>query len=154
MDEPAGIYAREIAYLDRHVQIGVAGDRVIAVSFPETPADDTGTDHPLLDRIEAYFEGETVTFESVPVALTMATDHRDILETVQSVPYGEEISVEQLVQMTAGLDPDADADVRLVRTALSENPVPLLIPDHRIRDGPSGAPAAVEQKLRSVEGLA
>ncbi|MFB6185175.1 MAG: methylated-DNA--[protein]-cysteine S-methyltransferase, partial [Haloarculaceae archaeon] len=26
-------------------------------------------------------------------------------------------------------------------------------PDHRVRDGPSAAPPAVEQKLRAVEGL-
>jgi methylated-DNA-[protein]-cysteine S-methyltransferase len=40
-----------------------------------------------------------------------------------------------------------------VREALAANPVPLLIPDHRVRDGPSGAPPPVEQKLRAVEGL-
>jgi len=154
MDEPAGIYARRIDYLDRHVQLGVAGDRVIAVSFPETPAADAGDDHPLLDRIEAYFEGETVAFESTTVALTMASDHREVLETLRSIPYGEGITVEQLVRMTPGLDPDSDEDIRLVRTALAENPAPLLIPDHRVRDGPSAAPPAVEQKLRSIEGLA
>ncbi|CCQ34894.1 methylated-DNA--protein-cysteinemethyltransferase protein [Halorhabdus tiamatea SARL4B] len=152
--EPAGIYARAIDYLDRYVQVGLAGDRIIAVSFPETPANDAATDHPLLDRLEAYFEGEPVSFESETVALTMATDHRDVLETLRSVPYGEGITVEALTRMTPGLDPDAEADVRLVRSALAENPVPLVVPDHRVRDGPSGAPPGVEQKLRSIEGLA
>lgn len=152
--DPAGIYARPIEYLDRHVQVGVAGDRVVAVSFPETPAADAGTEHPLLDRLVAYFEGESVPFESASVALTMASDHRDVLETLRSVPHGEDITVEQLTRMTPGLDPDTEADARLVRSALAENPVPLLVPDHRVRDGPSGAPPAVEQKLRSLEGLA
>ncbi|PSP51631.1 cysteine methyltransferase, partial [Halobacteriales archaeon QH_3_68_24] len=27
------------------------------------------------------------------------------------------------------------------------------IPDHRVRDAPSSAPPAVEQRLRSLEGL-
>ena len=55
--------------------------------------------------------------------------------------------------MVAGLDPEDDTDRTLVRTALAENPVPLLVPDHRVRDGPSAAPPDVEQKLRSLEGL-
>jgi methylated-DNA-[protein]-cysteine S-methyltransferase len=55
--------------------------------------------------------------------------------------------------MTSGIDHTDDEDLNLVRTALDENPAPLLIPDHRVRDGPSAAPAPVEQKLRSLEGL-
>jgi methylated-DNA-[protein]-cysteine S-methyltransferase len=53
----------------------------------------------------------------------------------------------------AGLNDEDDEDLRLLRTALAENPAPLLIPDHRVRDGPSGAPASVEQRLRSLEQL-
>jgi methylated-DNA-[protein]-cysteine S-methyltransferase len=30
---------------------------------------------------------------------------------------------------------------------------PIIITDHRVRDGPSAAPPAVEKRLRSVEGL-
>jgi methylated-DNA-[protein]-cysteine S-methyltransferase len=63
------------------------------------------------------------------------------------------MTVEQVTRATPGLDPDEDADRTLVREALAENPAPLLIPDHRVRDGPSAAPAAIEQKLRAVEGL-
>jgi len=55
--------------------------------------------------------------------------------------------------MTEGLGADDQDDQQQVREALAANPVPLLIPDHRVRDGPSGAPPAVEQKLRVVEGL-
>ena len=38
----AGIYARESASLDRYVQVGVAGGRVLSVDFPEAPDDDAG----------------------------------------------------------------------------------------------------------------
>ena len=153
MEDTSGIAAREVAFLDRAVQLGIASDRVIDVSFPSSPPEDADTEHPLLDDIAAYFEGETVEFSDAEVALTMATDRRDVLETLRSIPYGEDVSVEQLTQMTPGLDPDDDDDRSLVRTALAENPVPLLVPDHRVRDGPSGAPPAVEQQLRSIEGL-
>jgi methylated-DNA-[protein]-cysteine S-methyltransferase len=73
-----------------------------------------------------------------------------VLEALRQVPYGEDVSVERLARMAAGVDPD---DETTVRTALAENPVPLVVGDHRVRDGPSAAPPAVEQRLRSVEGL-
>ncbi|QCC58320.1 MGMT family protein [Natrinema thermotolerans] len=150
----AGIYARESPYLDRHVQLGAASGRVLSVSFPEIPDDDAEDDHPVLDRIFEYLDTvEEITFEDVQVAMTMPTDRRAVLESVQSVPYGEQVSVETLARMTSGLSHEDDDDLILVRTALDENPAPLLIPDHRVRDGPSAAPPDVEQKLRSLEGL-
>jgi methylated-DNA-[protein]-cysteine S-methyltransferase len=153
MDEDAGIYARESAYLDRYVQVGVAQGRVISLSFPATPDEEAGTDHDLLDRIDAYLQGERVDFADVAVALTVPTDRRQVLETVQTVPYGEQVTVERLAAMTPGLDPEDADDRDLVREALADNPVPLLVPDHRVRDGPSAAPPEIEQRLRAVEGL-
>jgi methylated-DNA-[protein]-cysteine S-methyltransferase len=85
--------------------------------------------------------------------MTMPTDRRDVLQAVRDVSYGEQLSVAELAGMTPGLDSDEDGDRQIVRTALAENPAPLLIPDHRVRDGPSAAPPAVEKRLRSVEGL-
>ena len=149
----AGIYARESATLDRYVQVGVASGRVLSVEFPESPDADAGEDMPLLDRIDASLEGEREDFADVDVAMTMPTDRRDVLQAVRDVPYGAQLLVAELAGMTPGLDGDADGDRQLVRTALAENPAPLVIPDHRVRDGPSAAPPAVEQRLRSVEGL-
>ena len=148
----AGIYARESTYLERYVQVGVAGGRVLSVSFPEAP-DDAGTDLPLLDRVEAYLEGSEKDFSDVDVAMTMPTDQRDVLQVVRDVPYGAQLSVAELARTTPGLDPDDEEAGQLVRTALAENPAPLVIPDHRVRDGPGAAPPKVEQRLRSLEGL-
>lgn len=153
MSQEAGIYARESSYLGRYVQFGEAQGRIISLSFPDVPEEDAEDDHPLLDRIETYLEGSEVDFEDVTVALTVPTDERSVLETVRTIPFGEQINCAELAGMTAGLDSDDDEDVRLVRTALADNPAPLLIPDHRVRDGPSAAPAEVEQRLRSLEGL-
>jgi methylated-DNA-[protein]-cysteine S-methyltransferase len=55
--------------------------------------------------------------------------------------------------MTPTLDGDDQDDLIVVREALAENPVPVIVPDHRVRDGPSALPPAVEQKLRSLEDL-
>jgi len=155
MDAPvseAGIYARESSYLGCWVQIGAAGRKVISCSFPETP-DEERTDHPVLTRIDAYLDGEEVDFADVDVGLTVPTDHRNVLDAVRQVPYGQNATVEQIARMVPGMDSDEEDDHATVRQALAANPVPLVIPDHRIRDGPSAAPPAIEQKLRSLETL-
>ena len=149
----AGIYARESTYLDRFVQFGEAGDRIISVSFPSQPDADSAADHPLLDRIEAYLAGTEDDFDDVTVGLTVPTPQRTVLDAVDQIPYGEDGSVEQVAMLAAGLSSDDQEDLTQVREALAANPVPLLVPDHRVRDGPSGAPPPVEQKLRAVEGL-
>lgn len=153
MEASAGIYARESEYLERFVQVGVAGGKVVSVSFPPVADDEASTDHPLLDRIDRYLEGVEDDFADVEVGLTVPTDQRRVLEALRAVPYGEQVSVVRLARRVPGLDPEDDADGELVRTALAANPVPLVIPDHRVRDGPSAAPPVVEQRLRAIEGL-
>lgn len=147
-----GIFAREFDYLRSWVQLGVASQQLVQVSFPDRPAEDAAVDHELLDRIDAYLEGVTDDFDDVDIALTVPTDHRAVLTATREIPYGEQVRVERLANM-AGLDPDDEATIEEVRTALAENPIPIVIPDHRVRDGPSAAPPDVEQRLRSLEGL-
>ncbi|NHN42384.1 methylated-DNA--[protein]-cysteine S-methyltransferase [Halorubellus sp. JP-L1] len=152
--DTAGIYAREIDYLERYVQFGVASGRVISVSFPETAPEDASDTYDLLDRFERYCEGiSEEDFADVEVGLTVPTGERKVLETLRQVGYGEQVSVAQLANMTPTLDPDDEQDVITVREALAENPLPVLVPDHRVRDGPSALPPQVEQQLRSLEDL-
>lgn len=148
-----GIVAMESPFLGRYVQLGVAGGKVISVSFPRTPDEEARSEHPLLDRIDRYLDGTREDFADVEIGLTVPTEQRRVLEALRGVGYGEQVSVERLTGMTAGLDASDEAQQERVRTALADNPIPLVIPDHRVRDGPSGAPPDVEQKLRSIEGL-
>lgn len=150
-DEAAGIYARESTYLDRYVQLGIAGNSVVSVSFPGTPADNAETEHELLDRVIAYLEGETDDFADVEIALTVSGEHRAVLEATREISYGQQVTVERLTRMIPLLTEDENGET--VRTALAENPIPLLIPDHRVRDGPSAAPPEIEQLLRNLEEL-
>jgi methylated-DNA-[protein]-cysteine S-methyltransferase len=147
-----GIFARESSYLGTWVQLGVASQQLVQVTFPPDPEDDASSSHELLDRIFAYLEGEREAFNNVEIALTVPTDHRAILTATREIPYGSQTTVEGLVGM-AGLDRHDEEAIDSARAALAENPIPLIIPDHRVRDGPSGAPPEVEQRLRSLEGL-
>lgn len=153
MVESAGVYAIESIYLDRFVMVGLAGERVISVSFPRDMPPDAEGEHPLLNRIERYLDGTRESFENVDLAMTVRTDHREVLTAIRNIPYGTQRDVETVARMTPGLSADDPEDIELIRDALDANPVPLLIPDHRVRDGGSGAPAEVEQRLRALEGI-
>jgi len=145
-----GVFAREFERLGRVVEIGVASGSVMGVSFPPSADADAGRDHPLFDRIDAYLDGKSDHFDDVEIALTVPTDHRGVLEATRNVPYGETVSLDRVVRM-AGLDPDDDGDRETARTALAENPIPLFVPDHRVRDAPGGTPGDVAERLRAVE---
>ncbi|WP_396610400.1 MGMT family protein [Haloferax sp. S1W] len=168
----AGIYARESSALDRAVQIGVVSSKLISVSFPETVPDDADPDHEYLDSILAALDGddvrmtatsssaahqndtrsEDVGLSEIPIGLTVPTAQRSVLEALRNVPRGDTVDISLLVRM-AGLDPEDDESPRIVRTALAENPVPVVVPDHRVTDGPSAAPAEVVEALRRAEGI-
>jgi len=146
----SGVFAREFRELGRAVEIGFAGGRVISVSFPEKVPTDAEEDHELLDRIGAYVRGERDEFAEVAVGLTVPTNRRDVLEALRTVPYGEEVSVSRLTRLAA-LDADEPDDLELVSSALDENPIPILFPDHRVQGGPYATPGAVRNALRRAE---
>ncbi|UIP00895.1 MGMT family protein [Halobaculum sp. CBA1158] len=148
-----GVFAREFDALGRAVAIGVASGRVISVSFPESPPSDTGPDHPLLDRIGDYLAGDEDDFADVAVAITVPTDQREVLESIRNVPYGESIDLGRVAKLTAGLDHEDDDDLETVRAALAANPVPLVVPDHRVSGVGGATPGSLAERLRSIEGV-
>jgi methylated-DNA-[protein]-cysteine S-methyltransferase len=148
-DGRSGLFAREYAALGRAVEVGLASGRVVGVGFPDSPPADASATDPLLDRIDDYLDGADVRFDDVPLALTVPTDHRRVLETVRKLPRGESVSVPRLARL-AGFDDDDEEDRRTVEAALRENPVPLLVPDHRV-DGPGATPPEVAATFREVE---
>ncbi|WP_418280392.1 methylated-DNA--[protein]-cysteine S-methyltransferase [Halorubrum sp. DTA98] len=148
----SGVFARAYDELDLAVEVGFAGGRVIAVSFPERVPEDADDDHALLDRIGEYLRGEPDDFADVAVGLTVPTDRRGVLEALREVRYGEEVSVSRLTRLAALDDNDPD-DLELVSRSLRGNPIPILIPEHRVQGGPYATPASVHETVRRLEGL-
>ena len=146
----AGIFARRFDSLDCVVQLGVAGGRAINVSFPETVPADATSDHELLDAIEQYLAGEPAAVENADIGLTVPTDQRKVLEALDSVPAGNTVTVSRLARV-AGLDPGDDKNLGMVRDTLRENPLPIFLPDHRVRDGQGATPPRVAAALRRLE---
>lgn len=147
---PAGIFSRQFDSLDSVVQLGIASGRVINVSFPEEVPADAETDHELLDAIEQYLHGDQSAVENAEIGLTVPTEQRDVLEALDSVPPGTTVTVSRLARL-AGLDPSADASLETVRDTLRNNPVPIFLPDHRVRDGQGSTPPQIAAALRRLE---
>jgi methylated-DNA-[protein]-cysteine S-methyltransferase len=78
-------------------------------------------------QLDEYFEGERQEF-TLPVDLRPATDFtRRVLEELTRVPYGETTTYGSLAQRAGR--PSA---ARAVGTVMNRNPVPIVLPCHRV----------------------
>ena len=145
-----GIYAQRFDELDTIIQLGVASGQVIDVSFPDTAPDDATTDHEVFTLINDYLDGDRLALTDVEIALTVPTDHRQVLDALQNVSAGNTVTVSRLARL-AGMDEDSEEDQAAIRDALQANPVPLLIPDHRVHDAQGATPPDVATTLRDLE---
>ena len=145
-----GIYAQRFDELDTVIQLGVASGQVIDVSFPDTAPDDATTDHEVFTLIDDYLDGDRLALTDVEIALTVPTDHRQVLDALQNVSAGNTVTVSRLARL-AGMDEDSEEDQAAIRDALQANPVPLLIPDHRVHDAQGATPSDVAATLRDLE---
>jgi len=108
----------------------------------------------LAERLRVYFGGHKVTFPDRLDLPGATAFQREVWETTRLIPYGETRSytwvAEQIKKMGAA---------RAVGLALSRNPLPIIIPCHRVvaSDGKlSGFSGGVEMKkqLLSLEASA
>ena len=104
----------------------------------------------LQERIAAYFEGENVDFSTDPaVSLDgLNSFDRKVLQTCRTIPSGEITTYGDLAVRVG--HPGA---ARAVGSALARNPIPLIIPCHRVlrTDGSLGgfsAPGGLTTKQR------
>lgn len=85
------------------------------------------TFQPVVDQLQRYFHGEAVEFD-VPLDLSAHTPFlREVWEATHTIPYGETRSYAELAA-TVGR-PRA---YRAVGRAMALNPVPIIIPCHRV----------------------
>jgi len=81
----------------------------------------------LADKINAYFSGEKVVFPE-PVFIEQFSGYtRQILKITKNISWGEVMTYQQVAQLS--LQKKA---YRAVGQALSHNPIPLIIPCHRV----------------------
>lgn len=80
----------------------------------------------VIRQLRAYFSGELREFD-LPLALEGTAFQMKVWKNLRAIPYGETISYAQLAQEIG--NPKA---VRAVGLANGSNPVPIVIPCHRV----------------------
>jgi DNA-3-methyladenine glycosylase II len=110
----------------------------------------------LIKRVQAHLAGKPQDFSAVPVYVETATDFmQSVYSAAQQIPAGTVLTYAELAAHIG--KPGA---VRAVGTALGKNPIPLIIPCHRIvassgKLGGFSAPGGVGTKvtLLACEGV-
>ena len=105
--------------------VSVSGDTVVGVRFGARLG--PSADHPAAAQLSAYFAGELTDF-TVPFELRNGSEFEQaVWAEIAKIPYGEMITYGAIA--TALGDPGA---ARAVGTACNHNPVPVIVPCHRV----------------------
>ncbi|MBO4406284.1 MAG: methylated-DNA--[protein]-cysteine S-methyltransferase [Clostridia bacterium] len=128
--------------------------KIVAVTLSEKgPSGGRGK---ILDQAEEelglYFQRKLECF-TVPWRLDMPGFEGDCLRALSHVPYGETVSYGLLAAMAG-----SPRGARAAGNAVHKNPLPVLIPCHRVilgngRLGGFGGDIAVKKKLLELEGV-
>jgi methylated-DNA-[protein]-cysteine S-methyltransferase len=114
MDSPVG-----------YLTIDEADDAIVAVRWADAPS---GNGSPLLDeamrQLTAYFDGKLRDFD-LPLAPAGSPFETRVWAAMQQIPYGETRCYGDLA-MAVGSAP------RAVGRACGRNPIPIVIPCHRV----------------------
>ncbi len=126
-------------------------ERAIHNRWPSAKSESGLLEHFCRD-VERYFEGQPVSFDKMKISLSGLTPFRQqILEGCRRVGYGETVFYGELASRCS-----APGAARAVGSAMAVNPLPLVVPCHRIvrSDGKLGGFSAlrgVSQKKRLLD---
>lgn len=127
------------------------GEAILALRFPNQAPLGPFAEAPLLRalaaELSAYFQGRSAEF-SVPVRLDGPPFFRRVWEELRRIPYGETLTYRELAERLG-----KPRTARAVGQALAKNPVPIIVPCHRIvgKQGLGGFGPGLTWKKRLLE---
>jgi len=99
------------------------------------------------NELERYFDGETIEFSlDVDISYSSPFEQKVLTET-RKIKYGKTISYSELAEKIGS------RAVRAVGNALGKNPIPIIIPCHRVvaKKGIGGYSEGIDIKTRLLE---
>jgi O-6-methylguanine DNA methyltransferase len=135
----------------------IVGSRAQKIASTQMlPSDDTLL-APVIRPLKEYLRGSTIDFSSIHIELENVSEfQKAVLLAARRIPYGKTVSYATLAKMSG--NPRA---VRAVGSVMRKNPIPLVIPCHRVirSDGSpgayagdkDGADAALKRSLLKLE---
>jgi methylated-DNA-[protein]-cysteine S-methyltransferase len=112
----------------------------------------------VVEEAKRYFAGERIDFTAIKLDLASVDPfRRAIYDALRKVSFGETVTYGQLARRAGANEPQAAQEVGI---AMARNPVPLIIPCHRVlaaggKLGGFSAPGRTEAKQRmlALEGV-
>jgi len=106
---------------------------------------------PVVNKFYAYYEGAITNDWDIELNLdNLPPFSRKVLEFVHTIPYGETLTYAEVARAV-----DKPGAARAVGQALKRNPLPLIIPCHRVvaSNGPGGftSPGGIATKLEMLQ---
>ncbi|NLC28367.1 MAG: methylated-DNA--[protein]-cysteine S-methyltransferase [Campylobacteraceae bacterium] len=102
-------------------------DDIVTLEFSHTEAKDY---HPVLlkcqEELKEYFDGKRSSF-SLPLAPKGTLFQTNVWKALQEIPYGECVSYKEIASRVGN-----SKAMRAVGGANNKNPIPILIPCHRV----------------------
>ncbi len=116
---------RELAFVEDNVPSPAASPEFV----PETElkGETLKTWRQVVQALEDYFGGRPASFEDLPLDLEGSPFHLRVWEELKKIPAGETVSYRELAQRLG--NPKAS---RAVGQACGANPIPLIVPCHRV----------------------
>ena len=123
-----------------------------------TPAEPPAAIAAVVAEAKRYFAGERIDFSAITLDLKSVDPfRRTIYNALRKVGFGETVTYGELAKRAGANEPQAAQDVGV---AMARNPVPLIIPCHRVlaaggKIGGFSAPGRTETKQRmlALEGV-
>ena len=125
--------------------------QLLAWEHPNCVRDDKPFER-LVALARDYFNGKAVDFAEIPCDLpAQGMFSGKVLRACREIPYGQFRTYSSLAQQIGCED-----SARAVGTALGKNPIPLVVPCHRVINAGGGmsgfsAPGGVDMKRRMLE---
>lgn len=103
---------------------------IFSLTFVQEEQDDAGIHdilQPCMDQLHSYFSTEKHSFHSLQLAIHSTDFQLKVWESVSEIPYGTTVTYGEIAKVIG--HPNA---VRAVGTAVGRNPLPVIIPCHRV----------------------
>jgi methylated-DNA-[protein]-cysteine S-methyltransferase len=119
-----------------------------------TPVEDAGRLASVTGQLDAYFAGELQVFDvALDWSLITGFARRVLRELASGVPYGTVVGYQDLADRVG--EPGA---ARAVGTAMGANPLPVVVPCHRVIEsdgglGGFGGGLEIKRQLLALEGV-
>lgn len=81
----------------------------------------------ILDLLERYFAGQAISFDRVPLDVGGTSFQQKVWLALSRIPYGETLTYKQFANAI-----DKPSAIRAVSTAIGRNPLPIVLPCHRV----------------------